>query len=141
MPHRSGGETVLREIPGVSEDPGGNTCRWFHDDYFDLFVRENPSGEIVGLELCYGVGHAEHALVWKKGLGHFHDGPQADHFDAEDLASRFAAECGDLPHRISTSVLRTIRDFAQDVQPGRPSRRRFRREDWQGSEDTAGDDA
>jgi len=76
---------VLREITGVSHDPGGNARRWFHDDYFDLFVRQDEEGEIVGLELCYGVGHSEHALVWRKGTGHFHDGPEADRFNPDDL--------------------------------------------------------
>jgi hypothetical protein len=126
---------VLREITGVSHDPSGNARRWFHDDYFDLFVRQDDQGEIVGLELCYGVGHSEHALVWKKGTGHFHDGPEADRFNADDLAARFAAECGEVPHRISTSVLRTIRDYAQTGSPAREPRRRFRREGWQEHEE------
>jgi len=31
---------VLREITGVTQDAAGQTRRWFHDDYFDLFVQQ-----------------------------------------------------------------------------------------------------
>jgi hypothetical protein len=129
MPNRS--NEVLREITGVTQDTAGHTLRWFHDDFFDLFVRQDRDGEIVALELCYGVGHAERALVWKKGLGHFHDGPAAPPIDSEDLAARFARECGEVPHRISTSVLRAIKDFPQLERLAVARRRRYRRENWQ----------
>jgi hypothetical protein len=122
---------VLREITGVTQDVAGVSRRWFHDDYFDLFVRQDSAGDIIGLELCYGVGHTEHALVWRKELGHFHDGPQGDQFNAETLAAEFARECGEVPPRISTSVLRIIRDFPQLDQLARKRRRKFRREGWQ----------
>jgi len=115
----------------VTQDTAGHTRRWFHDDFFDLFVRQDRDGEIVALELCYGVGHAERALVWKKGLGHFHDGPEAPPIDSEDLAARFARECGEVPHRISTSVLRAIKDFPQLERLAVARRRRYRRENWQ----------
>lgn len=122
---------MLHEITGVSQDAGGHVRRWFHDDYFDLFVKQDRDGEIVALELCYGAGHKERALVWKKDYGHFYDGPGPEDFDPEELATRFASECGEVPHRISTSVLRTIRDFSQ-FDPARRSRRqKYRRENWQ----------
>ena len=123
---------MLREITGVSRDPTGDVRRWFHDDYFDLFVRQDRDGDIVAMELCYGTGHEERALVWKKDLGHFHDGPPAETFDPDKLAARFARECGEVPHRISTSVLRTIREFSRIEPPGRQPRLRYRRADWQG---------
>jgi hypothetical protein len=122
---------VLREITGVSQDEAGLIRRWFHDDYFDLFVNQDRDGEIVALELCYGVGHADRAIVWKKDHGHFHDGPLSDDLDAKALADRFARECGEVPHSISTSVLRTIRDFAQPSAPPRSRRQKYRRESWQ----------
>jgi hypothetical protein len=124
---------MLREITGVTQDTAGVSRRWFHDDYFDLFVRQDGAGDIIGLELCYGVGHTEHALVWKKEVGHFHDGPDRDKFDAEHLAEHFARECGEVPPRISTSVLRIIKDFPQLDHLARKRRRKYRREKWQGS--------
>jgi hypothetical protein len=119
---------MLREITGVTQDTVGVSRRWFHDDYFDLFVRQDGAGEIIALELCYGVGHTEHALVWKKEMGHFHDGPQGDKFNADHLADAFARECGEVPQRICNSVLRIIKDFPQ---VGRKRRKKFRREEWQ----------
>jgi hypothetical protein len=123
--------TVLREITGVSEDASGHVRRWFHDDYFDLFVKQDREGEIVALELCYGAGHKERALVWKKDYGHFYDGAGPEDFDPDELAKRFTRECGEVPHGITTSVLRTIRDFSQIAAPPRSRRQKFRRENWQ----------
>ncbi len=122
---------MLREITGVTQDAADQTRRWFHDEYFDLFVQQERDGEIAALELCYGVGHTERALVWRKEFGHFHDGPGGDGFDPENLAARFARECGEVPHRISTSVLRVIRDFPQLDRLARARRRKYRREHWQ----------
>lgn len=123
---------MLREIIGVSQDASGQTRRWFHDDYFDLFVRQNHEGEIVSLELCYGAGHRERALVWKKDHGHFYDGPGPETFDPDELATKFDRECGEVPHRISISVLRTIRDFSRADPLYRNRRLKYRRENWQG---------
>ena len=39
---------MLREITGVTQDTVGVSRRWFHDDYFDLFVRQDGAGEIIG---------------------------------------------------------------------------------------------
>src|SRR5215470_4163966 len=122
---------VLREITGVSRDSNGHKRRWFHDDYFDLFVRHDEDGELVAVELCYGAGHEERALVWKREIGHFHDGPPAKGFDPEVLATRFAGASGEVPRRISSSVLRTIRDFSRVDAPRRPPRLKYRREGWQ----------
>jgi hypothetical protein len=122
---------VLREITGVSQDVSGLSRRWFHDDYFDLFVKQDDDGEIVALQLCYGVGHKERALVWNKDHGHFYDGPEPEPFNSEDLAARFARECGEVPHRISTSVLQKIRDFSGTEPPRRSRRLKYRRENWQ----------
>ena len=69
--------------------------------------------------------------MWKKGHGHFHDGPAPESFDPSALARRFAAECGAVPQRISTSVLRTIREFSRIDMPRRSRRLRYRREGWQ----------
>ena len=122
---------MLREITGITQDAAGKARRWFHDDYFDLFVQQDGEGDLLALELCYGIGHTERALVWQRSSGHFHDGPEAQGFDVEDLAARFARECGDLPHRISTSVLRVIRDFPQLERLAVARRRKYRREQWQ----------
>lgn len=39
-------------------------CRWFQDEYFDLFVWYTPHQEITGFQLCYDRLHNEHAITW-----------------------------------------------------------------------------
>src|SRR5436853_7609181 len=69
----NGSIAVLKEILGVLQDDPSSQRRWFHDDYFDLFVRET-GGELTALELCYGIGSNERALAWIRGQGFYHDG-------------------------------------------------------------------
>src|SRR5262245_51316817 len=66
---------MMREIEGVASEPRLRR-RWFHDDYFDLFVWENDTGDITRFELCYGSDSVERALVWRRRGGFFHDGAQ-----------------------------------------------------------------
>ena len=73
----------MKEIFGVADDPPARR-RWFHDDYFDLFVWQ-ADGEVTLFQLCYGTDSADRALVWDKRRGFFHDGPPAP----EEVVSRF----------------------------------------------------
>src|SRR5437879_13450718 len=66
---------MLKEILGVADDPPARR-RWFHDDYFDLFVWQ-ASGEVTLIQVCYGADATERALVWDKERGFFQDGPPA----------------------------------------------------------------
>ena len=52
---------MFREILGVADDPPARR-RWFHDDYFDLFVWQTK-GEITLFQLCYGIGTNERAII------------------------------------------------------------------------------
>jgi hypothetical protein len=70
---------MMKEIQGVTDEPQARR-RWFHDEYFDLFVwqpnaGESNAGELVAFQLCYGRDASEQALVWEQGIGFFHDGP------------------------------------------------------------------
>ena len=53
---------MLKEILGVADDPPARR-RWFHDDFFDLFVWQ-AEGEVTLFQLCYGVDSSDRALVW-----------------------------------------------------------------------------
>jgi len=55
---------MLKEILGVADDPPARR-RWFHDDYFDLFVWQ-AGGEVTLIQVCYGADATERALVWDK---------------------------------------------------------------------------
>ncbi len=56
----------MREILGLGEEAPLHR-RWFHDEYFDLFVWQDAGGALARFELCYGAGAAERALVWLGG--------------------------------------------------------------------------
>src|SRR5258708_31549704 len=76
---------VLREILGVLQDDASSQRRWFHDEYFDLFVRQTGD-ELVAFELCYSIHSNERGLVWRRGQGFFHDGGTSGAFIGALLA-------------------------------------------------------
>ena len=115
---------MLKEIIGVADDPPARR-RWFHDDYFDLFVWQ-AQGEVTLFELCYGPHSSERALVWDKQRGFFHDGPAA----RQDWIARFDAAASALPEDIRRDVQPKIEEFAGG-KPVASRRSRFRREQWQ----------
>jgi hypothetical protein len=65
---------MLREIRrGVAQRSLEKRKRWFQDEYFDLFIWQDPTGQIVQLQLCYERGtRKERALTWKRGTGFDH---------------------------------------------------------------------
>jgi hypothetical protein len=138
---------MLREIMGVSQMEEGRTRRWFHDDYFDLFTWQDPGGDLVSFQLCYGIGGNEKALVWKKELGYFVDGAEAEapkpgrasssgggtgaEPETDVVAKRFEVSAQNLPSEVREFIAGSIRNFPELVPANRPRRRRFRREAWQ----------
>jgi len=128
----------MREIEGVTAEAQARR-RWFHDDYFDLFVWQDQGGEVTLFELCYGTDSSGRALVWHKGRGFFHDGAGGSHGEvigagtagSDPVLSRLASAAGSLPDEIRTPVIEYVREFVEK-NPGVPSRRkRFRRAAWQ----------
>src|SRR5690348_18112424 len=89
---------MLKEIHGVTDDPPARR-RWFHDDFFDLFVWQTD-GEVTLFQLCYGLDSSDRALVWDKARGFFHDGPPAP----DEVVSRFDDAAASLPDRKSTRL-------------------------------------
>lgn len=65
----------MREINPeyLSQRKGEPHRRWFEDEYFDLLVWENETGEIVGFQLSYDKIRDQHALTWKKQKGYIHN--------------------------------------------------------------------
>jgi hypothetical protein len=123
-------ESMMREILGVKDEPGAHR-RWFHDDYFDLFVWQTGGGELVQFQLCYGIDSSELALVWHKGGGFFLDGIEGAGPKVEPLVERFDAAAGALPEDIRIAMTAHVHEFAKkkDATPSR--RKRFRRASWQ----------
>ena len=136
---------MLREILDVLQDEPPSQRRWFHDDYFDLFVRQ-MGGELAAFELCYGIDSHERALVWSQGQGYFHDGGTSatgefigarlapgDPIEADPIIQRFEHAAGELPEAVSLALKVRLREYALQNAKGSARRTRFRRASWQQS--------
>ena len=134
---------MLREILDVLQDDPSTQRRWFHDDYFDLFVRQT-GGELAAFELCYGIDSQERALVWSRGQGYFHDGGTSpsgdfigarlapgDPIEADPIIARFEGAAGELPEAVRLALKERLREYALQDAEGSARRTRFRRADWQ----------
>ncbi len=134
---------MLKEILGVLQDDPSSQRRWFHDDYFDLFVRET-GGELSAFELCYGIGSSERALAWIRGRGFFHDGGLSGSEDfigarvapggalgADPIIARFERAAVGLPEALRLALEARLREYALQNAEGAARRARFRRADWQ----------
>jgi hypothetical protein len=122
---------MLREIEGIADEPRTRR-RWFHNEYFDLFVWQTDEGDITLFQLCYGIGASERALVWHRIGGFFHDGEGPARPPAADkIVARFEVAAQSLPQIIRAAVGERIHEYLASEQPAAARRRRFRREDWQ----------
>jgi hypothetical protein len=134
---------VLREILDVAQDDPSSQRRWFHDDYFDLFLRL-ASGELAEFALCYGIDSGERALVWNRERGYFHDGGTSDSGDfigariapggplhADPIIARFEQAAGGLPETVRVALMARLREYALQDADGSARRSRFRRAEWQ----------
>jgi hypothetical protein len=116
----------MKEIFGVADDPPARR-RWFHDDYFDLFVWQ-AGGEVTLFQLCYGADSAERAVVWDKSRGFFHDGTPAAN---DDVFARFEEAAADLPEDVRRDVREKLHEFAGRRIAVQTRRKTFRRDAWQ----------
>lgn len=140
---------MMREILGVAQDGSEVQRRWFHDDYFDLFVWQNDRGDTTSFQLCFGVDSSERALEWRKDRGWFQDGKTtvepvprkilstvlapaslAGADPADPMASRFEFAARALPDPIRTAVAARLREYAEQVTVT-ARRTRVRRAEWQ----------
>ncbi|HTQ73797.1 MAG TPA: hypothetical protein VMI74_05880 [Burkholderiales bacterium] len=122
---------MMHEILGVTDEPGVHR-RWFHDDYFDLFVWQGSGGELVQFQLCYGIDSSERALVWHKRSGFFLDGVRpAKSGKGDPLVARFDAAAHTLPEDVRLAMSARLHEFAEQKVATPARRRRFRRAAWQ----------
>jgi hypothetical protein len=135
---------MLREIEGVADEPRLRR-RWFHDDYFDLFVWQTEKGEVALFQLCYGRESDERALVWHREAGLFHDGRDpaeegrgtrgrsatGERPVVQPITDRFEAAAGGLPKAIRRAVSGRIRDYVEGKVKPASRRKRVRRAAWQ----------
>src|SRR5262245_45563609 len=130
---------MMREIEGVAEEPRTRR-RWFHDEFFDLFVWETETGDVTLFQLCYGSGKNEQALVWHRDAGLFHDGAEPRATSVADARSgggddpiiaRFEAAAEALPRKVKRAVSQRVREYLTGGARVPSRRKRFRREKWQ----------
>ena len=138
----NGSIAVLREILGILQDDPSSERRWFHDDYFDLFVRQTGD-EMIAFELCYSIFSNERALAWRRGQGYFHDGDTTggefigarvaagDPLEADPIIARFEQAAGGLPEALRLALESHLCEYALQNADGSARRRRYRRADWQ----------
>jgi hypothetical protein len=119
----------MREILGVTQDSPLTKRRWFHDEYFDLFVSQANGGTLQGFQLCYGLSAGERALVWERERGYFHDGTNP--LKPDTIVRRFSAVAHQLPGEVARAVGERLREYAAQGAPAPARRKRFRRADWQ----------
>jgi hypothetical protein len=115
---------MLKEIHGVADDPPAQR-RWFHDEYFDLFVWQ-AQGELTLFQLCYGGDASERALVWDRARGFFHDGPAS-----RDVVALFEDAAKALPTELRAAIREKVHEFAGRSLAVVSRRKKFRRAAWQ----------
>jgi hypothetical protein len=115
---------MLKEILGVADDPPAKR-RWFHDEYFDLFVWQ-AGDEVTLFQLCYGGDASERALVWDRARGFFHDGPAS-----RDVIAQFEDAAAALPADLRAAIREKVHEFAGRSLEVVSRRKAFRRASWQ----------
>jgi hypothetical protein len=126
----------MREIAGVNQDTPGQEKKWFtDDDYWDLYVWKDPSGEITGIQLCYSKNSFERSLTWIKGVKYTHMGVTGDYgdydedsrlaspilvpdgiFDKAHILKRFTQDGDRIDKEIFDFVADKIRSYRPDLE-------------------------
>ena len=137
----------MREVTIVEQTDPLLRRRWFENDYFDLFTWQDSAGAVTKFQLCYDVERDEHALVWSRGVGTYHDG--VDHgdgssghakapifvhggrFDSGSVVPRFELDSATLPPELRDFVLAKIREHLLAQYRLKVGRDKVRRERWQ----------
>lgn len=130
-------QTMLKELR-ATQVSGELRRRWFADEHFDLIVWFAEDDTVDGFQLCYNLGHAEHALTWDRSSGYRHDRVDdgessptrnrtpilvADaHFPASQILSRMESSCDSVDAPIRTVVVEKIRAYAEGHLRGAPRR-------------------
>ncbi len=124
---------MLYEIINIQQPDEEYHCRWFTDEYFDLFVWYNHNGSIYGFQLCYEKHHFERAFTWTEKTGYSHlkvdDGDVrglgkmtpilvADGiFNFEIVAEKFKQHSKNLDKDLSAFVHKKTIEFSQHKTP------------------------
>ena len=113
---------MLREIGAARADGSRGLRRWFQDDYFDLYLWHDASGEPIGFQLCYDRNRKEGAITWDRAAGFGHDRVDSGEHIARHPMTPILRSDGVPPYfRIydrflaaSVECPQAVRDFALD---------------------------
>lgn len=123
----------MREVLIVEQSDPSLKRRWFQSEYFDLFTWQDSTGTLTKFQLFYDVERNEHALVWSRSGGTYHDG--VDHGDGKfgpgTVVPRFERESATLPPELRELVLAKMREHLLAQYRLKVGRDRVRREQWQ----------
>ncbi len=119
---------MLSEVTNLTQHDAGSHRRWFHDEFFDLYVWENFAGEMQGFQLCYAKADQQRALRWSLERGYNHEGVDSPEdkpgramsaifiadgvFDPDGIGAKFEQESMPLPSRVRDFVLDKIKGYA-----------------------------
>lgn len=112
----------------INQVPGEPRRRWFEDNYFDLLVWENESGQIVEFQLFYDKFYNQRSLIWKDQSGYSHnkvdDGENKPGkykaspilvndgvFDFAKIAEKFRSRSQDIDTKVSSFVFNKIKEY------------------------------
>src|SRR5262245_60628595 len=135
----------LREVLAVEQTDLPLKRRWFENDYFDLFTWQDAAGALTKFQLYYDVELNEHALVWNRSVGTYHDGvdsgdgtrqtPILVHsgkkFDSGTVVPRFERDSANVPSEVRDLVLAKMREHLLSEYRLKIGRDKVRREQWQ----------
>jgi hypothetical protein len=118
---------MLSEVSNPRQIEGEGRRRWFSDNYFDLIVWHDESGELTGFQLCYDKTRDERALTWRRNEGYNHervdDGEVPGRakmspvlvpdgaFARSEIAERFQAESEQIDPQIRALVYGRLKEF------------------------------
>ena len=118
---------MLSEVTNLTQHDAGAHRRWFHDEFFDLYVWENVAGELQGFQLCYAKADQQRALRWSPEAGYSHEGVDAPEdkpgrsmsalfvadgvFDANNVGTIFENAALEMPEKFRSFVLDRIRAY------------------------------
>ncbi len=118
---------MLTEVPHLTQREPGKHRRWFHDEFFDLYVWQDFDGNMLGFQLCYDKSDAQRALRWNADLGYRHEGVDSPEdkpgramsaifvadgvFDPQHIGEKFSTEAVEMPVAVREFVLGKIRGY------------------------------
>ena len=109
---------MLKEIPKeiVIKNKGEYNCRWFRDDYFDLFVWHDGFCKIISIQLYYDIYNNQRALFWKEESGYsIHGVDDGENRPGKPKATPIVVANGRFN---GDSIAKEFRKRSIDIDPG-----------------------